>query len=78
LKREEIVIPAADIAIEAGDSRAANIALLGAFSQLPAAPLNGEDLEKILLQRFQGAVLELNRRAFAMGREAARKGGAAG
>ena len=71
-----LAIPAADIAMEAGDSKAANIALLGAFSQLSAAPLNGEDLEKILAQRFKGAVLELNRRAFAMGREAARKGGA--
>lgn len=66
----------ADIAMEAGDSRAANIALLGAFSTLSAAPLNSEDLEKILAQRFQGKVLELNRRAFAMGREAAQKGGA--
>ena len=45
-----LAIPAADIAMEAGDSRAANIALLGAFSQLSAAPLSGEDLEKILAQ----------------------------
>ena len=71
-----LAIPAADIAMEAGDSRAANIALLGAFSQLSAAPLSGEDLEKILAQRFKGKVLELNRKAFAMGREAAKKGGA--
>ena len=62
--------------MEAGDSRAANIALLGAFSQLSAAPLSGEDLEKILAKRFKGKVLELNRKAFAMGREAAKKGGA--
>ena len=62
-----LAIPAADIAMEAGDSRAANIALLGAFSQLSAAPLSGEDLEKILAQRFKGAVLELNQKAFAMG-----------
>ncbi len=73
-----LAVPAADIAMEAGDSKAANIALLGAFSTLPAAPLNGEDLEKILTQRFKGAVLELNQRAFAMGRKTARKGGAAG
>ena len=71
-----LAVPAADIAMEAGDSRAANIALLGAFSTLSAAPLNGEDLERILTQRFQGKVLELNRKAFAMGREAAQKGGA--
>ena len=71
-----LAIPAADIAMEAGDSRAANISLLGAFSQLSAAPLSGEDLEKILAQRFKGKVMELNRKAFAMGREAAQKGGA--
>lgn len=63
-------VPAADIAMEVGDSRAANIALLGAFTQLPGTPLDREDLEKILTQRFKGAVLELNQRAFAMGCEA--------
>ena len=69
-----LAVPAAGIAMEAGDSKAANIALLGAFSQLPGAPLSREDLEKILSQRFKGAVLEINRRAFAMGCEAAGKG----
>lgn len=76
LSSTALAIPAADIAMEAGDSKAANIALLGAFSQLSAAPLSREDLEKILTQRFKGAVLELNQKAFAMGCEAARKGGA--
>lgn len=60
-------VPAADIAMEVGDSRAANIALLGAFTQLPDAPLSREDLERILQQRFKGAVLELNRKAFTLG-----------
>ena len=70
-------VPAADIAMEVGDSRSANIALLGAFTQLPDSPLSREDLEKILTQRFRGAVLELNHRAFAMGCEAVSgKGGA--
>ena len=70
-------VPAADIAMEVGDSRSANIALLGAFTQLPDSPLSREDLEKILTQRFRGAVLELNQRAFAMGCEAVSgKGGA--
>ena len=63
-------VPAADIAMEVGDSRSANIALLGAFTQLPDSPLSREDLEKILTQRFRGAVLELNQKAFAMGCEA--------
>ena len=70
-------VPAADIAMEVGDSRSANIALLGAFTQLPDSPLSREDLEKILTQRFRGAVLELNQKAFAMGCEAVSgKGGA--
>ena len=60
-------VPAADIAMEVGDSRAANIALLGAFTQLPDAPLSREDLEKILQQRFKGKVLELNQKAFEQG-----------
>ena len=69
-----LAVPAAGIAMEAGDSKSANIALLGAFSQLPDAPLSREDLEKILLQRFKGTVLEVNQRAFAVGWEAAGKG----
>ncbi len=71
-----VAVHAADIAMEAGDSKAANIALLGAFTQLPGAPLSREDLEKILCQRFRGRVLEINQRAFAMGCEAAGKGAA--
>lgn len=63
-------VHAADIAMEAGDTRSANTALLGAFSRLPGAPLTREDLEKILAQRFKGAVLEINRKAFAMGYDA--------
>ena len=72
-----VAVPAADIAMEAGDSKAANIALLGAFTRLPGAPLTREDLEKILARRFCGKVLEINQRAFAMGCEAAGKGASA-
>ena len=41
-----LAVPAAGIAMEAGDSKSANIALLGAFSQLPDAPLSREDLDR--------------------------------
>ncbi len=68
-------VPAAQIAMDAGDARAANIALLGAFTQLPGAPLSREDLEAILSQRFRGPVLELNQKAFARGCESVEKGG---
>ena len=67
LAAEAEEVPAADIAMACGDSRAANIALLGAFSRLPGAPLNQEDLAAILKQRFKGAVLEMNEKVFAMG-----------
>ena len=63
------VIPAADIATEAGDSRSANIALLGAFSKRPGAPLGTDELREILKQRFKGAVLEMNLKAFEKGCE---------
>lgn len=62
-------VPAADIAMRCGDARAANIALLGAFSRLPGAPLDREALAAVLKQRFRGAVLEMNEKVFAMGCE---------
>lgn len=75
LSARAFAVPAAQIAMDAGDARAANIALLGAFAQLPGAPLSREDLEAILSQRFRGGVLELNQKAFARGCEAVEKGG---
>ena len=60
-------IPAAEIALACGDGRAANIALLGAFSCLPGAPLDRQDLAAILRQRFRGDVLALNEAVFARG-----------
>ena len=53
--------------MEIGDTRAANVALLGAFSRLPGSPLNTEELAVILTQRFQGRALEINQKAFARG-----------
>ena len=67
LARETHAVHAADIAMEVGDSRAANIVLLGAFSRLPGSPLNTGELSEILAQRFQGEALEINRKAFASG-----------
>ena len=58
------------VALRCGDARAANIALLGAFSRLSGAPLDREDLSAVLRQRFRGAVLEMNEKVFALGCEA--------
>ena len=73
LCKEAIEVPAADIAMECGDSRAANIALIGAFSCLDGAPLDTKALEEVVAQRFKGAVLALNQKVFAMGCEAAKE-----
>ena len=73
LCKEAIQVPAADIALECGDSRAANIALIGAFSCLEGAPLDTKALEEVVAQRFKGAVLSLNQKVFALGREAAKE-----
>ena len=67
LAQQACEIPAADIALGCGDARAANIALLGAFSQLPGTPLAKEEFLEILRQRFQGAVLKMNEKVFALG-----------
>ena len=73
LCRTAIAVPAADIAMECGDSRAANIALIGAFSCLPGAPLDTGALEQVVVQRFRSAVLALNQKVFAKGCEAAKE-----
>lgn len=73
LCKEAIQVPAADIALECGDSRAANIALIGAFSCLEGAPLDTKALEEVVAQRFKGAVLALNQKVFARGCEAAKE-----
>ena len=70
LSGEAVQVPAAGIAMACGDSRAANIALLGAFSTLPGAPLNSEELRQVLRQRFSGPVLEMNEKVFARGTQA--------
>ena len=64
---ENYAVRASDIALEIGDTRAANIVLLGAFSRLPGAPLNTEELAPILEQRFHGRALEMKRNAFERG-----------
>ena len=73
LCKKAIEVPAADIALECGDSRAANIALIGAFSCLEGAPLDTKALEEVVSQRFKGAVLVLNQKVFALGCEAAKE-----
>lgn len=64
------VVEAARLAIEAGNPKAANIALMGALTRVPEIPLETEDYAKALEQRFSGNALELNKKVFAMGYDA--------
>jgi indolepyruvate ferredoxin oxidoreductase beta subunit len=63
-------VRAAELAMEAGDSKAANIALMGALTTLESFPLSPEDVAGALRGRFSGKVLSLNEKAFDLGRQA--------
>jgi indolepyruvate ferredoxin oxidoreductase beta subunit len=65
--KKALIVPAAEIALSAGDGRAANIALMGALMALSELPLEKEDFARALTQRFKGGVLALNLKVFEMG-----------
>ena len=65
--KKALIVPAAEIAIKAGDGKAANIALMGALMALSKLPLQKEDFERALCQRFKEKVLALNLKVFEMG-----------
>lgn len=64
-----IVVPAADKAIELGNKRVASTILLGAASGL--LELKQESWQKVLDKRILPHLLEINKRAFAVGIEIA-------
>lgn len=64
------VVEASQIALDADNGKAANIALMGALTRVPEIPLEMEDYAVALEQRFEGRVLELNKKVFARGYEA--------
>lgn len=61
------IIEATNLAVEAGNSQAANILLMGALTALPSVPINADDYDRVLEQRFSGKALELNRKVFKIG-----------
>lgn len=63
------IIEATNLAVEAGNSQATNILLMGALSALPSVPIDADDYDKVLEQRFSGKALELNRKVFKIGYE---------
>ena len=77
VSKEAHTVKAADIAMSVGDSRAANIALLGAFSTLESSPISKDDLKEVISRRFKGSVLDMNMKAFELGASSMEeKGGA--
>jgi indolepyruvate ferredoxin oxidoreductase beta subunit len=67
------VIEATNLAVEAGNSQAANILLMGALTALPSVPIDVADYNKVLEQRFSGKTLELNLKVFKIGYEQIRQ-----
>lgn len=63
------IIEATRLAVEAGNSQATNILLMGALTALPQVPLTTEDYDRVMEQRFKGTALELNRKVFKIGYE---------
>ena len=68
--KRSMIVPAAEIALKAGNGKAANIALMGALMVLAELPLEKEDFTHALEQRFKGAVLDMNLKVFEMGSKA--------
>ena len=63
------IIEATKLALEAGNSQATNILLMGALTALPSVPIDIDDYERILEQRFSGQVLEMNLKVLRIGYE---------
>ena len=69
--KKAYVVAAAEIALQEGNGKAANIALMGAVTGIDEFPLEKEDYAKALAQRFEGKARELNERVFDRGYAAA-------
>ena len=63
------IIEATNLALKAGNSQATNILLMGALTALPSVPIDIDDYERILEQRFSGQVLEMNLKVLRIGYE---------
>jgi len=72
LAADVLVIESTELARQAGDMRAQNIALLGALAGSGWLPVEAATIEALLADRFLDEVLRVNRAAFRLGLEAAR------
>jgi indolepyruvate ferredoxin oxidoreductase beta subunit len=71
LAADVVTIPATELAREAGDVRAQNIAMVGALAGTGWLPVDAAAVEAVLAERFSDELLFLNRRAFRLGLAAA-------
>jgi indolepyruvate ferredoxin oxidoreductase beta subunit len=67
------IIEATNLAVEAGNNQAANILLMGALTAFPQIPIDDDDYDRVLEQRFSGKALDMNRKVFEIGYELAKK-----
>jgi indolepyruvate ferredoxin oxidoreductase beta subunit len=72
LAAEILVVESTELARQAGEVRAQNLALLGELAGSGWLPVEAATLEALLADRFADEVLCLNRAAFRLGLEAAR------
>lgn len=70
LKAKVTLLEAAGLAREAGSFRSANAVLLGAFSAISEAGLTPQELLEAMLALVPPKTVEINRRAFELGRQA--------
>ncbi|HBV99379.1 MAG: hypothetical protein JL50_21830 [Peptococcaceae bacterium BICA1-7] len=68
------VLPATDLAMEAGSPMAANMVLTGALAGAGVLPVDGNYFRDTIEMLFSGEVKEINRRAFESGFKAVQKG----
>jgi len=69
-----ILVDAEELAVQAGNRKAANSVLLGAVSTLDGfIPVSADHLLSALLQTLPPRLHEVNRRAFALGQQAVKK-----
>jgi indolepyruvate ferredoxin oxidoreductase, beta subunit len=62
-----------DIALNLGNLLVVNTILLGALSALPEIPVKRDSFEQAIADRLKGKFLDLNLKAFQLGREAVQK-----
>jgi indolepyruvate ferredoxin oxidoreductase beta subunit len=70
LGAETFFLDATELAIEAGNAKAANVVMLGALSSLGTLPISDENLLLAVKSRVPGKALDVNLKAFELGRGA--------